>query len=74
MCESVFKTAGEQQGNGMGTAWERHCMCESALKRPLDGQYFCPVLLPLISIVQHVAPRTTQYHRAILNLFVIQGD
>jgi hypothetical protein len=21
MCESVFKTAGEQQGNGMGTAW-----------------------------------------------------
>jgi hypothetical protein len=31
MCESVFKTAGEQQGNGMGTAWERHGMCESAL-------------------------------------------
>jgi hypothetical protein len=30
MCESVFKTAGEQQGNGMGTAWERHGMCESA--------------------------------------------
>jgi hypothetical protein len=23
-------TAGEQQGNGMGTAWERHGMCESA--------------------------------------------
>jgi hypothetical protein len=21
---------GEQQGNGMGTAWERHGMCESA--------------------------------------------
>jgi hypothetical protein len=21
MCESVFKTAGEEQGNGMGTAW-----------------------------------------------------
>jgi hypothetical protein len=32
MCESVFKTAGEQQGNGMGTAWERHGMCESALR------------------------------------------
>jgi hypothetical protein len=31
MCESVFKTAGEQQGNCMGTAWERHGMCESAL-------------------------------------------
>jgi hypothetical protein len=25
-------TAGEQQGNGMGTAWERHGMYESALK------------------------------------------
>jgi uncharacterized protein len=24
-------TAGEWQGNGMGTAWERHGMCESAL-------------------------------------------
>jgi hypothetical protein len=23
MCESVFKTAGEQQGNGMETEWER---------------------------------------------------
>jgi hypothetical protein len=34
MCESVFKTAGEQQGNGMGTAWERHGMCESALIVP----------------------------------------
>jgi hypothetical protein len=33
MCESVFKTAGEQQGNGMGTAWELHGMCESALKQ-----------------------------------------
>jgi hypothetical protein len=21
MCESAFKTAGEQQGNGMGTTW-----------------------------------------------------
>jgi hypothetical protein len=31
MCESVSKTAGEQQGNDMGTAWERHGMCESAL-------------------------------------------
>jgi hypothetical protein len=34
MCGSVFKTAGEQQGNGMGTAWERHGMCESALRLP----------------------------------------
>jgi hypothetical protein len=47
MCESVFKTAGERhgngmvcvnpslkrQGNGMGTEWERHGMCESALKK-----------------------------------------
>jgi hypothetical protein len=24
-------TAGSRQGNGMGTAWERHGMCESAL-------------------------------------------
>jgi hypothetical protein len=24
------ETAGVQQGNGMGTAWERHGMCESA--------------------------------------------
>jgi hypothetical protein len=24
MCESVFKTAEEQQGKGMGTAWDRH--------------------------------------------------
>jgi hypothetical protein len=23
---------GEQHGNGMGTAWERHGMCESALR------------------------------------------
>jgi hypothetical protein len=30
-CESVFKTEGEQQGTGMGTAWERHGMCESAI-------------------------------------------
>jgi hypothetical protein len=39
MCESVFKTAGEQQGNGMETAWERHGMCESAVKVSpyLDG-------------------------------------
>jgi hypothetical protein len=39
MCESVFKTAWEQHGNGMvcvnrplkrhGTTWERHGMCES---------------------------------------------
>jgi hypothetical protein len=26
-------TAGEQQGNGMGTAWEGHGMCESAFTR-----------------------------------------
>jgi hypothetical protein len=26
--------AGERQGNGMGTAWERHGMCESALRLP----------------------------------------
>jgi hypothetical protein len=25
-------TAGERQGNGMGTAWERHGMCEAAFK------------------------------------------
>jgi hypothetical protein len=25
-------TAGEQHGNGMGTAWELHGMCESALR------------------------------------------
>jgi hypothetical protein len=24
--------AGERQGNGMGTAWERHGMCESAFR------------------------------------------
>jgi hypothetical protein len=36
MCESVFEMAGEQQGNGMGTAWERHGMCESALKGHSD--------------------------------------
>jgi hypothetical protein len=34
MCESVFKTAGEQQGNGMETAWKRHGMCESSLRLP----------------------------------------
>jgi hypothetical protein len=44
MCESVFKTAGEQQGNGMGTAWERHGMCESALTVCLS-LYLCLVLL-----------------------------
>jgi hypothetical protein len=31
---NCLKTAGEQQGNGMGTAWERHGMCESALREP----------------------------------------
>jgi hypothetical protein len=56
MCESVFKTAGEQQGNGMvcvnpslkrrgngmGTAWERHGMCESALTPlPTDAFMAC---------------------------------
>jgi hypothetical protein len=32
MCESVFKTAGKQQGNSMETAWERHGVCESVFK------------------------------------------
>jgi hypothetical protein len=27
-------TAGERHGNGRGTAWERHGMCESALRLP----------------------------------------
>jgi hypothetical protein len=31
-------TAGEQHGNVMGTAWERHGMCESAFKRPAVSQ------------------------------------
>jgi hypothetical protein len=26
-------TAGKRHGNGMGTAWERHGMCESAFRR-----------------------------------------
>jgi hypothetical protein len=29
--------AWERQGNGMGTAWERHGMCESALTVLRDG-------------------------------------
>jgi hypothetical protein len=28
------ETAGEWQGSGRGTAWERHVMCESSLRRP----------------------------------------
>jgi hypothetical protein len=29
---SAFGTVGEWQGSGRGTAWERHGMCESALR------------------------------------------
>jgi hypothetical protein len=29
---------GERQGNGMGTAWERHGMCESAFTVLWEGQ------------------------------------
>jgi hypothetical protein len=34
MGEVAFNVAGDRQGNGMGTAWERHGMCESALRLP----------------------------------------
>ena len=30
MCELTHGMAGERRGNGMGAAWERHAMCESA--------------------------------------------
>jgi hypothetical protein len=31
MCEITHGMAGERHGNGMGAAWARHAMCESAL-------------------------------------------
>jgi len=30
MCELTHGMAGERHGHGMGTAWARHAMCESA--------------------------------------------
>jgi hypothetical protein len=30
MCELTNGMAGEEHGNGMGKAWARHAMCESA--------------------------------------------
>jgi hypothetical protein len=32
-------TAGKRKGNGMGTAWERHGMCESALRKPIKPHH-----------------------------------
>jgi hypothetical protein len=34
MCELTKGMAGERHGNGMGAAWARHAMCESALSWP----------------------------------------
>ena len=34
MCELTHGMARERHGNGMGTAWARHAMCESALNVP----------------------------------------
>ena len=31
MCELTHGMAGERHGNGMGAAWSRNAMCESAL-------------------------------------------
>jgi len=50
----------------------RVCFC--SLKRPLDGQYFCRILLPLISTAQYVAPWMTQYCSVIFNFLVGQGE
>jgi len=36
MCELTHGMAGEQHGNGMGAAWARHAMCESAFLLPLS--------------------------------------
>ena len=36
MCELTHGMAVERHGNGMGAAWERHAMSESALIRPLE--------------------------------------
>jgi len=32
MCELTHGMAGERHGNGMGAAWARHAMCESAFR------------------------------------------
>jgi hypothetical protein len=34
MCESALSSTA-WQGNGMGAAWERHAMCQSAFRGPL---------------------------------------
>jgi hypothetical protein len=59
MCESVFKTAGEQQGNGMGTAWVRHGMCESVFKTAGDQHGMCESALTVTSIPPFIFPSIT---------------
>ena len=51
VCHCVNKTINQED-----------CNCFSA-----DGQYYCPVLLPWISFVQHVSPWSTQYYCALFH-------
>ena len=41
MCELTHGMAGERHGNGMGAAWARHAMCESAF----NGIFFMEIAL-----------------------------
>jgi len=47
MCELTHGMAGERHGNGMGAAWARHAMCESALRK------VCPTARSTISRSHH---------------------
>jgi hypothetical protein len=49
MCELTHGMAGERHGRGMGAAWARHTMCESAFNvtvRFVKRVYGCICLRP----------------------------
>ena len=50
------------QGNGMGAAWTRHVMCESAFNRPntLSSRIFPP---PLSDLFLRTRWRTLRFHK-----------
>ena len=63
MCELTQGMAGERHGNGMGAAWARHAMCESALSgwsdkfsaSTIDGNNIGNIFFPKLVHVSQVS-------------------
>jgi hypothetical protein len=68
MCELTHGMAGEQHGNGMGTAWARHVMCESALKTLCSQK---PAIYPAFGHATTLAGHEN-FSPKILNDFVVK--